>query len=65
MKFTPMQIQRLKNGMSQKDAAELYGISRSYLSQCETYDVPTPQELLSKMIKLYKCSAKELFPSSS
>lgn len=62
MKFTPMQIQRVSNGLSQKEAAKILGISRSYLSQCETYDVPIPQEQLSRMVKLYQCTPKELFP---
>lgn len=63
MKFTPMQCQRLKNGKSQKDVANELCISQPYLSQIETYDVPTPPEILIQMFKLYNCTAKDLFPS--
>lgn len=57
-----MQFQKIKNGMSQTAAASELFISQSYLSQIETYDVRTPPELLTIMIKLYKCTTQELFP---
>lgn len=63
MKFTPMKHQRLKSSLSQKAVAKMLGISQPYLSQIESYDVPTPQEFISKLTKLYKCTPQELFPS--
>lgn len=65
MKYTQMQIQRLKLGFSQEKAADQLGISRSYLSQLETYMLPAPVELVRKMTKLYQCAYKDLFPSTN
>lgn len=65
MKYTPMQIQRLRNRFSQEKAAEQLGISRSYLSQLETYMLPVPVDLAKKMTKLYQCTYKDLFPSTN
>lgn len=62
MKYTPMQLQRLKNGLSQEVASVKLGISRSYLSQLETYDVGATEEMLYKMTNLYNCKKHELLP---
>lgn len=60
MKYTSMQLQRLKNGLSQEVASKSLGISRSYLSQLETYDVTATEEMLYKMMRLYSCEKQEL-----
>lgn len=65
MKYTPMQLQRLCKGLTQEHVSKQLDISRSYLSLIETYQVRVSDELLSKMIKLYQCQMKDLFPSTS
>lgn len=65
MKYTPMQLQRLRNGLTQEHASKRLDVSRSYLSLLETYQVRVSDELLNKMIKLYQCTMKDLFPSTS
>jgi transcriptional regulator with XRE-family HTH domain len=60
MKYTPMQIQRLKHGLSQEVASKSLGISRSYLSQLETYGTNITEEILYKMIDLYHCDKQDL-----
>lgn len=63
MHYTPMQIARLKLGMTQKQASERLGISYGYLSQIESYKFKAKPEVLQQMTKLYKCKMMELFPS--
>lgn len=60
VKYTPMQLQRLKNGLSQEVASGKLGISRSYLSQLETTPNIATEEILYKMMKLYNCEKHEL-----
>lgn len=65
MKYTPMQLVRLANGLTQRQTADLLGISQGHLSQVETYVVNASHELLVKMTQLYNCHMSDLFPSSS
>ena len=60
MKYTNMQLQRLKMGWNQQYASEKLGISRSYLSQIECNPRLATEETLAKMMLLYKCLKHEL-----
>jgi len=51
---------RMRCFLSQSDAAELLGISRSYLSVIENLSVNPTQELVIKMARLYEVNPKEL-----
>lgn len=62
MKYSPMQIQRLRNGMTQEKSAAILQISRGYLSMLETYSVKASPEILIKMANLYNCKMIDLFP---
>ena len=60
MKVSPVKLLRIKQSLSQDEAAERLGISRGYISQIETMDIRISDELKSKMAKLYKCNVKDL-----
>jgi transcriptional regulator with XRE-family HTH domain len=60
MKFSKMQICRLRNAYTQVLAAEELGISECYLSQIENGKVVVSDEMLVKMSKLYDCHKYEL-----
>ena len=60
MKYTKMQIQRIRHGMTQESASRTLGISRSYLSQLECSPEIATEELLVAMEKLYGCYKSEL-----
>jgi len=48
--------------MTQEEAGRAFGISNTYLSNIESYRKPATPEVLQKMIKLYKCNMRDLFP---
>lgn len=59
-----MKYQRLRMGLSQKEVAMALNLSQPYMSQLESYAVPAPPEILSRLSMLYKVPIKDLFPSS-
>ena len=62
MKLTPIKQARLLCAMTQEEAVRAFGISNTYLSNIESYRKPATPEVLQKMIKLYKCNMRDLFP---
>lgn len=45
---------RISMGLLQKDIAEMYNVSRSYVAKCENYPVTKNNKLVQKLIKKFK-----------
>jgi transcriptional regulator with XRE-family HTH domain len=60
MKISKLKFYRLKEKMSQEEAAQKIGISRGYLSQLENNRAALSSELLLRIARIYNVHAKEL-----